>query len=95
MRFSHEVVDPGKFDVRIAYQPHENRGTRVPIQVIGSNGFRLETTVDMTKAAPLPNGFLSIGAIETVKGSLSVIIGTAKAGGTVHADAVQFIPVAP
>ena len=49
----------------------------------------------MTKAAPPPNRFLSIGTIETVTGSLSVIIGTAKAGGTVHVDAVQFIPVAP
>jgi hypothetical protein len=95
MRFNHSMAGAGEVDVRIAYQSHENRGTQVPITVTGPNGVLFETKVDMTKPSPQPNGFLSIGIVKAVEGTLSVTIGTAEAGGTVHADAVQLIPATP
>ena len=96
MRFRHELTAPGRIDVRIAYQPHSNRGTRVPITITtGDTHTVLETTVDMTKAASLPQGLHSVGIIEAPTGPIDVIIGTTKSGGVSHADAVQFVPVTP
>ena len=60
MYFSPKIPETGVYDVRIAYQPHENRGTRVPVTVesaAGSTGKR----INMRETPPLENGFVSLG----------------------------------
>lgn len=92
----YDFVSPadGRFKVSIAYQPHENRGKNVPVEV--TVGDEVHTTrVDMTKK-PAQLGFFSLGVFPmqaNVPGS--VTIGTDGAEGTVHADAVQIVRLDP
>jgi hypothetical protein len=83
----------GKFDIRICYQPHENRSTKVLVSVdIDSD--ESVSVVNMRTPAPLKNGFASLGTFSLTKGeSVGVIISTAGSDGNVHADALQIVPV--
>ena len=38
IRFEFKPTKPGRYEVRLAYQPHENRGTSVPVTVISADG---------------------------------------------------------
>ncbi len=91
LEFVIRSIKAGRYDVRIAYRPHENRGTTVPVTVrIGT----LETTVQVNMQAPPPlaNGFLSLGVFEVEEGaSCSVTISPAGAGGLACADALQLV----
>jgi hypothetical protein len=51
------------------------------------------TTIDMRKAPPLENGFISVGTYDLKQGeTVTVTISAKNAGGFVHADAVQVLP---
>ncbi|MFT4638187.1 MAG: hypothetical protein ACI8T1_001505, partial [Verrucomicrobiales bacterium] len=88
MTFVYETQTPLKLDIRVVYQPHENRGTRVPIAIQGQ-----VVTIDMTQPAANENGLRSLGIFDVPAGPVTVVIGTKDAGGIAHADAVQFLPV--
>ena len=50
--------------------------------------------INQREAAPLANSFISVGQFELKdKESAAVVISTEGAGGIVHADAVQIVPV--
>ena len=92
IRFPFQIPDAGTYDVRVSYLPHENRGKHVRV-VLTINGQSSETSIDMTRAAPLENGFLSLGTINAKPGAKGSVEFFAKgAGGNVHADAVQIVP---
>ena len=93
IRYDFKLPIKGEFDIRLAYQPHANRGDKVRVEVeIGDRS--LTKLVNMRQTAPLPNGFISLGRFQAEKGeSGSVTLTTAGAGGHVHADAVQVIAV--
>jgi hypothetical protein len=87
-----EPPTAGEWDVRIAYQPHENRGRTVPVTVKTSSGV-IERRIDMTRPAPLEHGFVSVGQVTVQPGErVEVTIGSQGAGGNAHADAVQLVP---
>lgn len=89
IRFKLKAPKAGTYDLRIAYQPHENRGRNVLVAWSTTAGEK-QTRVDMTKATPLANGFLSLGKVELAEGEECVVIFSTKdAGGNVHADAVM------
>ncbi len=91
--FSPEVKKSGTYDVRVAYLPHENRGSRVPV-TLTANGKSTTHRVNMQKAAPLENDFISLGQITLKAGeAISITVATKDAGGNAHADAVQLIEV--
>ena len=93
IRFPFQIPDAGSYDVRVAWQPHENRGKHVRV-VLTIDDQSTETTIDMTKAAPLENGFMSLGTIKAKPGAKGSVEFFAKgADGNVHADAVQIVPV--
>ena len=89
--FEFKAPATGRFEIRVAYQPHKNRGTHVPVKV--QIGHRSEAiTVDMTKSPTLKNGFISLGDYSMTKGEKGIVtIGTKGARGIVHADAVQIV----
>ena len=64
--FDFKAPADGRHEIRIAWQPHENRGKRVPVTV--KTGTQ-ETTirVNMSKAAPLDNGLFTIGFFQLKK----------------------------
>lgn len=94
IKFEAKIPRPGKYDVRLAYQPHKNRGDQVPVSITTvNNGVNLKTELKVNmKDAPDDDGFISLGEYEFVKGQLvAVELSTKDSGGTVHADAVQIV----
>ena len=93
MRYEFKASEAGTFDVRISFQPHPNRGKTVPVTIESAAGTKT-VRVDQTQTAPLEHGFLSVGQLTLRAGeAAAVTIGTDKAGGLVHADAVQIVRV--
>ena len=82
----------GVYDVRVSWQPHENRGAAVPVLVETAEG-RASVRFDMRKPAPL-EGFGSAGTVRLGEGDpCMVVISTDGAQGLAHADAVMLVPV--
>jgi hypothetical protein len=78
--------------VLVAWQPHENRGTAVPVSIEAAES-RLKATVNMRQRPPIDDGFGSAGRLTLQKGEKCVVvIGTDGAGGFAHADAVLLVP---
>ncbi|MHB8969498.1 MAG: FAD-dependent oxidoreductase [Pirellulaceae bacterium] len=83
----------GRYEVRLAYRPHENRGARVPVRLqtaAGEETLRL----DLRKEPPLSDGFLSLGIVTLEQGGVCrVTMSTEDAHGLATADAVQLLPL--
>ena len=89
--FAFRVEKAGEHEIRLAYREHENRGTSVPVTVSAKPDEPV--LVNMRKAPPLKNGFISLGKYDLKGGqTVEVTVGTRDAGGTVHADAIQVLP---
>jgi len=90
-RYEFEAPAAGLYDVRIGWQPHENRGAAVPVLVETPAG-RTSVRLDMRREPPLA-GFGSAGRVRLEKGDpCVVVISTEGAGGNAHADAVMLVP---
>lgn len=85
------VKETGEYELRISYQPHENRGKSVSV-IASVAGQTKSYSVDMTQKAPLENGFYSLGKIKILGGQkCTVTFDTKGAKGNVHADVVQLL----
>lgn len=94
IRFEFKPPAAGRYEVRLTYQPHENRGTRVPVTVISPAG-QVTKQINMRQPPPLEDGFISLGQFDFRPGAAAAVeIGTKDAGGNAHADAIQVLPVA-
>lgn len=92
VRFEFKVPATGRYEVRYAYQPHENRGQTVPVTVHSSDGEKT-IRINMRQAPPLEHGFISLGQFSFQAGQVgAVVVSGADAGGNAHADAVQVLP---
>lgn len=92
-RFPFTIKDAGKHEVRIYFQPHENRGKTVPVAVQTAAGEQA-FTVDQTKPAKGAKGAHSLGVFDFRAGEkAAVVFRTEGAQGNVHLDAVQVVPV--
>jgi len=91
-RFAFAVKQSGRYEVRVLWQPHENRAKSAPVTVLSAAGEKA-FTLDQTKPGELDKGFHSLGAFEFKAGEeAAVIFRTAGAKGNVHIDAVQVLP---
>ena len=91
-RFAFSVRESGSYEVRIYWQPHENRAKTAPVTVLSADGEKV-FTVDQSKKAELPKGAHSLGTFKFTAGQeAAVIFRTEGAGGNVHLDAVQVLP---
>ncbi|TLD71752.1 FAD-dependent oxidoreductase [Phragmitibacter flavus] len=91
-KYIFSVKESGKYEVRVNWQPHENRGTSVPVSVQSAEGAKT-ATLNQKEKAGLDKGFHSLGTFTFNAGEeASVIIGTENSGGNVHLDAVQILP---
>ncbi len=92
IRFEAKAPETGRFDIRLAYQPHENRGSQVPVSIQAGDKSQ-SREVNMQKP-PQEHGFVSLGHFVLKEGeTISVVLTTDNAGGNVHADAVQIVRV--
>ena len=90
--FHPELKSAGKYEIRFAYTPGDNRASNVPITILHAAG---ETTVHVNErqAPPISAHFVSLGQFEFERGNQGyVIVSTTGTDGHVIADAVQFLP---
>ena len=91
-RFAFAVKESGKYEVRVFWQPHENRAKTAPVTVLSAAGEK-SFSLDQTKPAGTAQGAHSLGVFEFTAGQeAAVIFRTTGAGGNVHLDAVQVLP---
>ena len=92
IRFEFTAPASGDHEIRLSYQPHDNRGNQVLVMV-DQNGESKPLRVNMKLEPPLENGFISLGRFYFVADEpVAVTLLTTDAGGLVHADAIQVIP---
>lgn len=87
--FPFKVKEEGVYEIRVAYMPHENRGTTIPI-LIDTVEKNAEVKVSFREAPADHDGFLSLGQFKLNAGEEGLVtVRTEGAGGFVHADAIQ------
>jgi ribulose 1,5-bisphosphate synthetase/thiazole synthase len=91
-RFAFAVKETGKYEVRIFWQPHENRAKAAPVTVLSAEGSK-EHTVNQSVPTGDPQGAYSLGTYTFTAGQeAAVIFRTTGSRGNVHIDAVQILP---
>lgn len=82
-------LEPGSYEVQVAYAPNANRATNVPVEIEGS-GDPDKTTIDQKKKPSIDGMFVSVGTIES-EGTATVTISNEGTNGYVVIDAVRLI----
>jgi len=89
--FRFRVSKSGRYELRIAYSPHETRATKVPVS-IASGMHTSETYFDETQPLPPGEAFRSAGGVELSADAESTItISNKGTDGFVIVDALQLI----
>ncbi len=93
IHFTFNAPSSGTYELRLAYQPHENRATNVPVEVRRAEQHRT-FRVNMQEPPPAENGMISLGNLDLSQGEpVTVTISTKGCDGFVHADAIQVLRV--
>ncbi len=83
----------GKFEVRIAWGAHENRAKNAPVEIRHAGKAVASIRLNMQES-PGEDGFRKLAALNLQMGdSVVVQFTTQGAGGFVHIDAVQLLPI--
>ncbi|TWU64802.1 FAD-dependent oxidoreductase [Crateriforma conspicua] len=91
--FTITVDDGGEYELRLAYTPHSNRATNVPV-LIRWEGNQVVATVNQKESPTLDGCFVSLGKYSLSTGqSVTVRISNQGTDGHVIADAVALVPL--
>jgi hypothetical protein len=91
--FEFSVLADGRYEVRFATAPHENRASNTTVTIRHADG-TATVTVNQKKPAPIDGRWVSLGAFRFAAGkTYAVEVDAAKANGNAHIDAVQVLPV--
>ncbi len=92
LTFQPDLPAGGKYEVRLAYSPGDNRAAAVPVTVFSADGEKT-IMVDMKKAPPIDGRFVSLGQYHFERnGQGFVLVANEGTRGHVTADAVVFLP---
>jgi hypothetical protein len=92
LTFQPDLPAGGKYEVRFAYSPGDNRADAVPVTVFSADGEKT-ILIDMKKAPPLDGRFVSLGQYHFERnGQGFVLVANEGTRGHVTADAVVFLP---
>jgi len=89
LAFATALPKPGKYEVRLAYTPNNNRATNVPVTIKHAAG-EAKVTVNERKPAPVDDLFISLGSFE-FGSEATVMISNTGTDGHVVVDAIQII----
>jgi hypothetical protein len=93
LTFAPKLPTDGKYEVRLAYTPGDNRSPAAPITIFGADGEK-ELTINMKSTPPIDGRFVSLGEHRfEAAGQSFVIVANEGTQGHVIADAVQFLPL--
>jgi len=90
--FQPNLTQAGQYEVRLAYQPGDNRADKVPVTVFHADG---ETTalVNQRQRPPVNGLLISLGSFRfEANGFAHVLVSNEGTAGHVIANAVQFVP---
>jgi hypothetical protein len=91
-RFEFKVKATGNYEVRLAYQNHENRATNAAVTVHAADGAKV-LSINQRATPPLPPVFVSLGVFRfTADQPGAVELASTGANGLVGIDAVQLVP---
>lgn len=91
-RFPIAVDKSGNYEIRLAYRDHENRGSKVPVEIRHADG-KAELVIDMRQRPKLDSGFTSLGTFRFEANRKGAVVVSAKnAGGHACIDAIQILP---
>jgi hypothetical protein len=87
------VPKDGRYEVRFATSPHDNRASNTAFVVRSADGDK-SGTVNQKQPAAIANVWVTLGTYRFAAGKPAAIeINAEKADGNVHIDAVQVLPV--
>lgn len=84
-------LEPGRYEVRLAYSANANRATNVVVTVQHRDG-TATTTINQRQKPPIEDTFISLGDFNFAD-QAAVTVTTSGTNGYVIADAVQFLPI--
>jgi hypothetical protein len=91
-RFEFTVPKTGPYEVRVAWQPHENRSSKTPCTVEAAEGVKT-FALNQKQKTEREDGFHSLGTFEfSSERKGAVTFSTQGADGNVHIDCVQVVP---
>ncbi len=91
-KFEFSIPKNGRYEIRFAYQPHENRSTNVSVAVQCPAGEKVVTVNERAQPTISPT-FVSLGVFEFTAGkSGTVVVSNDGATGLVAIDAIQVLP---
>jgi len=85
-------LEPGKYEVLLAYTPNANRASNVSVKVLAGEKELGHSTVNQKKRPDRLEGFVSLGKFQ-FDTTGTVVVSNEKANGYVISDAVLFLPV--
>jgi mono/diheme cytochrome c family protein len=92
LTFAPPLTADGRYEVRLAYSPGDNRADRVPVTVFSAEGEKT-IFVDMRQPPSIERRFISLGEHRfEAAGQSFVLVANLGTHGHVTADAVQFLP---
>ncbi len=90
--FEFTVPSEGRYEVRFATAPHENRASNTAITVRSAEGDK-KVVLNQKQPAKIDDRWVSLGTYRFAAGKpFAVIVDAASADGNVHLDAVQVLP---
>ena len=92
--FRAKLPKPGRYELRIAYSPHETRAKKAPI-LIKSVHHQISLVFDQTQPMPAGEALRSAGAFDFQDTELAITLTNNQTEGFVIADAIQLLPVTP
>lgn len=95
-RYPFTVPKSGKYEVRLSWGGHRNRGAKVPCTIERDGQTPVKLRLDQRESSPDPKGFHAIGVFDFEAGKTNtVVLSAAGAGGFVHADCLQVVEATP
>lgn len=92
--FTTRITKGGEYEVRLAYTPHANRATNVPVTISVDSAPDRVKRLDQRQTPPLDGAFVSLGTFPLKEGqTIRVTIANQGTDGYVVADAVQLLRV--
>ncbi len=92
VRFPIKIEKAGNYEIRYAYQPHENRTSKANVTVAIDSSTE-NTVINMQEDPPVDGGFYSLGTFTIKPGENAYVEVESRGDGNIHADAIQLIPV--
>ncbi|MBL9198995.1 MAG: FAD-dependent oxidoreductase, partial [Opitutaceae bacterium] len=90
--FGFSVPETGRYEVRFATAPHENRASNTTLVIRHADG-TATVTVNQKKPATIDGYWVSVGTYRFAAGKPAAVdVDATKADGNVHLDAVQVLP---